>query len=500
MKQENKGVLVLYTGGTIGSMPADPNDPESPQRVVDWATFLKHTPQIDPDQVGKRADHIGFRVDCWSLEPPLDSCNVAPEDWAAMAEVIYKNHDDYEGFVILHGTDTMVYTASALSFMLENLKKPVILTGAQRSHTFMSRNDGLQNMMTALMFANAKSANIEVVPEVCIYFGGKLLRGNRCRKMDAEGFTAYFSPNYPALGEAGGVLRVDREHILPVPTQALQLRRRLDRSVIGLDLFPGIQDSGLVESILGIKDIKAMVVRGFGTGNIPTKPEFLSIFEEATLNRNIHIINVSQCLKGGVALGMYETSAQLLEIGMLTGFDLTPESALCKLMVLLGDEDLSTRDIRERAQQSIAGEMSKSLHVQAMRLDADCLISNEAPRWRLSPASPMGGAFRPADMFNAVLRLYEAEVKTDDDTPLEIEIYLNVASDDVLKKDSPNFAGSFKRRNSDEPFIVSFDITSAARMLIKPGERISATVHLANGNGSLSWSKSEIAVFVPSNS
>jgi L-asparaginase len=185
----NKGVLVIYTGGTIGSAPRDP-DPESPRIVVPWGTR--------------------FRIDCHSFAQPIDSCNRSPREWAEIAQIIADNYNDYEGFVVLHGTDTMVYTASALSFMLKNLDKPVVMTGAQRSALSGIRNDARQNLVTALLLANPHYTKIPVVPEVCIFFGGILLRGNRSVKRDTNSFVAYESPNLAHLGEAGDRIVVNR--------------------------------------------------------------------------------------------------------------------------------------------------------------------------------------------------------------------------------------------------------------------------------------------------
>jgi L-asparaginase len=337
----SKGVLVIYTGGTIGSMPVDPDDPDSPQVVVKWDEYVKRTPEFLPDHDA----FIGFRVDAYAFDKPLDSCNVSPEEWRMMASIIEKHHDQYEGFVILHGTDSMIYSASALSFMLVNLKKPVILTGAQMAFLFNSRNDGKQNMITAIMFANPKASGVPLVPEVCIFFNQKLLRGNRARKKDDSGFDAYYTPNFPPLGEAGGRLFVDERLILKPNDQAFQVVKRLEEKVLTFDVYPGIQNTDLARNILNTKGIMGIVLRAFGTGKIPTKAEFLKVFRDAQ-DKEIVVQNVTQCLHGFVELGMYETSAELLEVGMVTGFDITPEAALCKLMVLLADEDLSFEERR----------------------------------------------------------------------------------------------------------------------------------------------------------
>ncbi|HBS27163.1 MAG TPA: asparaginase, partial [Gammaproteobacteria bacterium] len=210
MTTDNKGVLIIYTGGTIGSMPKDPSDESSPQVVIGWDEFQERTPQLNPKD-------LGFRLGFEAISVALDSCNIGPEHWTEMAGIIEKNYDDYEGFVILHGTDTMVYTASALSFMLANLAKPVILTGAQRAHLFQNRNDALQNMLTSLDIANPSASRIPVIPEVMIFFGNDLLRGNRAKKKDANGYDAYETAKYPPFAKIGADLELPETKSLPIP-------------------------------------------------------------------------------------------------------------------------------------------------------------------------------------------------------------------------------------------------------------------------------------------
>ncbi|MBM3314130.1 asparaginase, partial [candidate division WOR-3 bacterium] len=226
------GVLVVYTGGTIGSVPRDPTEPRSPLVVVDWEEFRRRTSslseRLSDGSINRR--YIGFNVDACSLQP-VDSCNIGPSNWVDLAQVIADHYDRYEGFVVLHGTDTMVYTASALSFMLENLAKPVVLTGAQLSHLGNVRNDGLQNLLTSLLIANPRYSGLPVVPEVSIFFHDALLRGNRSRKVSSSGFEAFQSPNYPRLAVAGESIVVDRRVVRPVPEGALRLRSRLQPNV-----------------------------------------------------------------------------------------------------------------------------------------------------------------------------------------------------------------------------------------------------------------------------
>lgn len=489
-------VLVIYTGGTIGSMPVDPDDPDSPQVVVKWDEYTTRTQEFCPDD----PTFIGCRVDAYAFDKPLDSCNVGPEEWKMMAFIIEKHHDQYDGFVILHGTDSMIYSASALSFMLINLKKPVILTGAQMAYLFNSRNDGRQNMITAIMFANRKLSGVPLVPEVCIYFNHKLLRGNRARKQDASGFDAYYTPNFPPLGEAGARLIVDERLVLKPNDQAFQVVKRLEPNVLTFDVYPGIQNTDLARNILNTKGMKGIVLRAFGSGNIPTKPEFLKVFRDAD-DKEITVQIVTQCLHGFVELGMYETSAELLELGMVTGFDITPEAALCKLMVLLADEDLTFEERKQKVQQSQAGEMSRSLYVQSLKQTKALEVRDDSEPVRLAPDGAIEGKWNGAKVFNASLRLYGGRITLQADSDyIGIEVYLNAKSGDDLKPTSPNFAGYFRRRvtsvEADKEMIVGLDVTKAARQLMNGGDRVSASIRIIEGKGILSWKSSELAVFI----
>lgn len=486
--KRNKGVFVIYTGGTIGSMPKDPNDPESPQVVVPWDRFMTLTPELQS---------LGFRVECWSFPEPLDSCNIGPAEWRMMAEKIKEKYEQYEGFVILHGTDTMVYTASALSFMLVNVAKPVIITGAQRAHLFQLRNDALQNLVTALEIANPAASRIPVLPEVCIFFRDTVLRGNRCRKIDASGYSAYESPNYPHLGTAGDKIHIDERLIRPLPTQPFRIRPRMNTNVIAFDVFPGIQESLMAKRILEDPTIKGVVLRSYGSGNIPTKPEFLKPFYKAT-ERGVVILNVTQCVSGMVELGLYETSAKLLDVGIVSGLDITPEAALCKLMVLLGDEDLSIKDVADKVQEALAGEQTLSIFTARFRESNVNKIDAAVSRVRFVMAEHLTGSWQGASIETAVIRFRMGRVTSEvADKPITLKLYADLSSTDELQDNSPNYAGSFKRLPNEEPTIFSFDITSAARALMNSGDRTSITVALAQEcGGSFAWQSVEVAVFV----
>jgi L-asparaginase len=353
-----EGVLVLYTGGTIGSMPADPLDPRSPLVTVSWAEFRRRTSSLNQRLAdgSPNARYIGFNVDGVSLEP-LDSCNIGPGYWLQLARIIVEHHDRYQGFVILHGTDTMAYTASALSFIIENLARPVVLTGAQRSHLANVRNDALQNLLTALLLANPAHSGLPLVPEVAVFFGDVLLRGNRSRKVTAAGFGAFGSPNYPPLAHAGERITVNTRVIRPAGRGPVRLRDRLEPNVTAIRFFPGIQQGTLLPHILSDPGLRGVVLETYGLGTVPSDERVLGPLRAATA-RGVVAVAVTQSGAGRVDPARYEAGARLLAAGVVPGADITSQAALVKLMVLLGDPALSPDEVRRLMQQDLAGELT----------------------------------------------------------------------------------------------------------------------------------------------
>lgn len=366
-------VYILYTGGTIGMAPKEEADPYSPLEPKPLEYLLGYVPGFKRDSEAKyrsteantlAQQQISFlempngniiQFSSGSLKP-VDSSDITPKNWKEMAEAIRKVYDDYDGFVILHGTDTMAFTSSALSFMLENLAKPVVITGSQLPIAD-TRTDAVLNFVNAINVAGYKATDLPLIPEVVIVFADRIIRGCRASKVSTADWAGFNSPNFPLLGTIGEHIKINTNYILspPASNKKFFVKEDLDENVFNINVFPGFSAKQM-EKIFNDPETKGIVMRTYGTGNVPSNQAFFNAIKIAVQDQKKLIINLSQCSMGTVEMGLYEASSELLEQGVLSGLDMTPEAALTKLMWTLGtqfgDGRIAQMQISQRGEQT----------------------------------------------------------------------------------------------------------------------------------------------------
>ncbi len=495
MNDQNDAVFIIYTGGTIGSLPKDKMDPDSPLVPQPLDVVMEMLPTYNKRDkniiIGKKIIRLGF----YSWETPIDSSNIKLTDWIEIAKIIKANYSSYDGFVVLHGTDTLAYTSSALSFILDNLSKPVVITGAQKP-IGEARSDAVQNLITSIEIAAARTMGNEVVGEVCVFFRDELYRGCRTSKLSASSYSAFNSPNFPALGIAGEHIVINEKYVKKQQiVHSLQVSEKLEPNIASMDIFPGMS-SVLLNNMLNTESLRGVVLQTFGTGNAPSTFEFLDAIKKAVENNRM-IVDVTQCRSGEVELGLYDVSAGLLSRGVISGMDMTPEAALTKMFVILGKET-DIEKAKDLMQLNLRGEQRQSifnLHFPGNE------FSDDSTSVCIQPIRPMvhgSDRYNPSFLDKAILRIMGIKIQNMKRGNVDIAVFIDLpdANEQTKQEGNPHFIGRKMKSwtSGGDSESIFFDVTKQVKEFVDNRHENSLTI-VNMGGFPFQWDLTNIAFF-----
>ncbi len=460
-------VCLIYTGGTMGSVPTDSSSPTSPNlRPASLVELLSSVPQLGQSE--------GIELGLVSFEQPVDSSAIGKSHWLAMACAIEEHYEDFDGFVILHGTDTMAYSAAALSFILNNLAKPVVLTGSQLPIQDR-RGDAVMNLLAAVHIAGYKSTGLPLVPEVTLCFMDRLLRGNRATKVSASSWQGFDSPNYPWLGTIGESIHIRKKRIRQAPDnrqRPFYIERDLADDVRVILVHPGLSPAQLEQDLMSA-GIGGAVLMTYGAGSCPSSPDFLgpiraAIRGESPFTQPLPLVNITQCLEGTVEMRRYEASAGLLEAGVASGDDMTLEAALAKMYWALGR--FKGRDIRSQLQRNRCGEKSQSLLDLSFSPGRAMEEENASPAIE-PPAEAVPGRYSPERLKSASLRVLGLGlVPRVGAVDCGVRIFINrPGASEKTNPKSAYFAGEFSANQISQDGTLLATVSRSARAVVDAG-------------------------------